>query len=181
MGLFYTGKGDKGKSFVAGKKFLKTSPEMEALGALDELNSLLGLVRSHERDRTRRAQIRAAQETLFIIQANVAAPIFGTAHKAPPLRESKLFELEAIIRRAERAVRPERGFIIPGEHRLSAWYDYARTVSRRAERATLRVAAALKLDPLVRAYVNRLSSFLFALARLSAKKSRIKEKHPSYR
>ena len=181
MGLFYTGKGDGGKSFVGRKKFDKASPAMEALGALDELNSLLGLVRSEECNRTHKARIRAAQEALFIIQANVAAPLFKSTYKAPVLSPSKLFELEEVIRRAEHIVRPGRGFIVSGEHSLAAWYDYSRAVSRRAERAALRVAKKLRLNPLLLAYLNRLSSFLFALARLSAKKSRVKELHPTYR
>ena len=72
MGLFYTGKGDKGKSIVGKKIIDKTSVEIEALGDLDELNSLLGIVRSSVSDKAFKRIILSVQENLFIIQANVA-------------------------------------------------------------------------------------------------------------
>lgn len=187
MGLFYTGKGDKGKSFVGKKKIDKTSIEIEALGDLDELNSLLGIVRSSVSNKIFKKIILDVQENLFIIQANVAG-VFYPKFKPPEFKSLKIKELEKIIDNFERKIKPAKKFIIPGASEESAWLDYARAVSRRVERSVLKIAVRRKpyairwtFDPNILAYLNRLSSLFFAMARMAVKRSSKAERYPQYR
>lgn len=204
MSIFYTGKGDKGKSYVGKQKVDKTCVEIEALGALDELNSLLGLVKSHDVSKETKAYLHNAQENLFIIQAHIASKIFRTKFAPPKFPESAIKEMEKLIRAFEKKIKPARKFVIPGAGSSSAWLDYARAVARRAERSvlllhkkTLRKAPSIqlganqgkhfrygsekKIAPEILAYLNRLSSLLFALARFETKKKKQTEKHPNYK
>lgn len=180
MGLFYTGKGDKGKSVVGKKKIDKTCLEIEGLGDLDELNSLLGLVKSKTTSREMRSILHEVQENLFIVQANLAHFMFSK-FLAPTLKKEKIAQIEKLIDEFEKKVKPEKGFIVSGSNEASAWLDYARAVARRAERSTLAFSKKRGLAPEILAYVNRLSSLLFAMGRMEAKKMKQKEGHPRYR
>jgi cob(I)alamin adenosyltransferase len=190
MGLFYTGKGDAGSSDLGGGTSVdKTSLEMSVLGNLDELNSLLGLIRSREKsDHTRRI-LRTAQEDLFTIQANIAALMFpdpdddsknNKKHEPPVLDQKKVKKIEKWIDVFESLVNPERGFVISGENEQSAWLDYSRAIARRAERSALHLNKKKNVNPDVLAYLNRLSSLLFALARVTSKEAGADEEHPKY-
>ncbi|TSC59900.1 MAG: cobalamin adenosyltransferase [Parcubacteria group bacterium LiPW_15] len=182
MGLFYTGKGDKGVSEVwDGKKLDKTSVELVALGDLDELNSLLGLVRSRTPDKNNKKVLLSVQDELFTIQANIYLLAIGRLEKAPELGEEKVRMVERIIDALEEFVGPERGFVISGEDPEEAWLDFARAVARRAERSAIELNKKMALPENVLAYLNRLSSLLFAMGRASAKKRGKKEKGPSYK
>lgn len=189
MGIFYTGKGDKGKSIVGKKKIDKTSIEVEALGDLDELNSLLGIVRSSLARRSFseggvsnkmfKDIILSVQENLFIIQANVA--VFMTPQFKPPvLKKEKITEIEKIIDDFEKKIKPARKFVISGITEESGWLDYVRAVSRRAERGVFKHSKKYKTDPAILAYLNRLSSLFFAMARMSVKMSNKIDQNPKY-
>lgn len=156
---------------------------MDALGDLDELNSLIGLVKSKIVRENIRNILHDTQEALFIIQANVAISKFGGKYPAPKLNNLKIKEIEKIIDALEKKIKPERGFIVAGETENSAWLDYARAVSRRAERSVLKYQSQKKrkLDANIIIYLNRLSSLLFAIARSDAKNSKTKEPHPTYK
>lgn len=184
MGLFYTGKGDKGKSIVGKAKIDKTSEDIDVLGELDELNSLLGLIKAKftEPAFSRfRELIHGVQENLFIIQANIANFMFGGKYKAPEFVEDKVKEVERIIDEFEAKIRPEKGFVIAGSDEISAWLDFARAVSRRTERKVIHLSKSRKILPAILSYLNRLSSLLFAMARMKSKIGNKKEKHPSYK
>lgn len=181
MGLFYTGKGDKGHSLICGKKVDKTCCEMEALGHLDELNSLLGLIRSYQIQPQFQEQLKGVQENLFIIQANLAVIMLGKKFKAPAFIHNKITELETVIDALEKEIQPAKKFVISGETQTAAWFDYARAVCRRAERKTLKLAKKKKINPDILAYLNRLSGFLFAGARYESKVAHIQETHPQYK
>lgn len=181
MRLFYTGKGDHGQSVVGRKKIPKTHPVMDALGDLDELNSLIGLVRSKVSPGNIRKTLRDVQEALFIIQARIAVSKFGSKFPAPELKGHKIKKIEEIIDQLEMRLKPERGFVVTGETEKSAWLDLVRVVARRAERSVLKYNKSKKLDRNILAYLNRLSSLFFALARWESKKSGKKERHPKYK
>lgn len=181
MGLFYTGKGDSGQSNVGGKKVSKDSPEMQALGDLDELNSLVGLVRTRVLPAKVKNVLEEVQQNLFIIQANIGAMLFGSEFPAPPMQRIKIIALEKLIELYEKQVKPRRGFIIPGSNEKSAWFDLVRTVSRRAERSVVALSKRHKVSPEILAYLNRLSSLFFALGRVMAKAVARKEKNPNYK
>lgn len=188
MALF-TGKGDGGTTKVIDSKerISKASPLPEALGTLDELNSFLGLARAA----TRRASdpaipiaeashltsaiVRDVQETLFIVQAEVA----GSDKR---IREGKTKEVEAVVNAIEMLIPPLKGFSIAGGTELSAIFDVARTLARRAERrlAGLEQTGERELSAETRAYMNRLSSLLFALARHANHAAGVPEEVPSY-
>lgn len=180
MALFYTGKGDKGKSYIGKKKYQKDLPILVTLGELDELNSLIGLVRSNIKRKKLQLELKKVQETLFIIQARVAL-IMYPKFKAPKLKKEKITELEKEIKSIEKKINPKRGFIISGINSDSAWFDYLRTVARRTERALVGLNKKHQLTPEILAYINRLSSYFYALARFEASRRGLKESNPSYK
>ncbi len=182
--MLYTGKGDDGttKAFDSKERIPKSSELPEALGTLDELNSFLGLARSIASGQARmKADARTAtilrdtQETLFIVQAEVA----GSDKR---MKEGKTKEIEAIVNQIETEIPPLKGFSIAGGCELSALLDVARTLARRAERrlAGLEVSGIRVLAPETKAYMNRLSSLLFALARLANHAAGVAEENPRY-
>ncbi len=174
---FYTGRGDDGTTtlFRGSERVRKDDARFEALGALDELNSYLGVCRSFCADDDMARMVFAAQEHIFTLQAEI-----GSAGESPvrAIGEEKLRELESEIERFSGEVGEIRNFIIPGSETLSAHFDYARSLARRAERA---VTAAGVGSPSGRAYLNRLSSLLFILARVASRRAGADEAKPSYR
>lgn len=177
--MLYTGKGDGGTTKVFGcdqQRISKSSELPEALGALDELNAFLGFAKMRATEELRIATaLRDAQETLFIIQAEVA----GADKK---VKEGSVKNIETIVNDIEKEIPPLKGFSIAGGTELSALLDIARTLSRRVERCIVAVADAKlrELSPETLAYINRLSSLLFALARLANHKAGVAEETPRY-
>ncbi len=184
--MLFTGKGDKGTTKVfdteKGKRISKASPVAEALGTLDEVNSFLGLckVASAESGFSLNSQsfehiVHTIQENLFIIQAELAG-----ADKT--LYEQKLRDAEALIHGAEKELPPITSFFISGGTELASRFDIARTLSRRAERRVVEVVESgeREMGEWSLAYLNRLSSLLYALARLTNHLSGIVEESPSY-
>jgi len=177
--MLYSGKGDDGTTQAFGcdqKRISKSSELPEALGALDELNAFLGFVKMKSASEPRIANaLRDAQEILFIIQAEVAG-----ADKR--VGESAVQEIERMVNDIEKEIPPLKGFSIAGGTELSALLDVARTLARRAERRLIAVeeAAIRELLPETKAYMNRLSSLLFALARLANHVAGVVEENPRY-
>lgn len=173
---FYTGRGDDGTTTLFGgtDRVRKDGARFEALGALDELNSYLGVCRSVCGDEDIKGAIARAQENIFILQAEA-----GSAGESPVRRidEEKIKTLETVLEKFSNEIGEMRNFIIPGGEALSAHLDYARSLARRAERA---LVAADVGSPAGRAYLNRLSSLLFVLARVAAKRAGADESKPSY-
>ena len=171
---FYTGQGDDGESVILGLggKLSKTEPIFDALGALDELNSYLGICKALAKEEKIKAALKGAQENLFIIQAELGGA------KNISIGEEKIQKLEKTIDEFGGFVGQITKFTIPGGEPLSARLDFGRALARRAERR----AAALKnqISPAALAYLNRLSSLLFVLARYANKKAGAPEGHPSY-
>ncbi len=181
MTLFYTRKGDKGFSVVGKNKVSKTCVEIEALGELDELNSMIGLLKSQKISPTLKSTLHEIQECLFITQANVAEIMLKSGFKVPTFPESKIKEAEKIIDNIEHKLKPAKGFVISGSSQTSAWLDFMRARSRAVERSVLKIKEIDKLDSNIRKYLNRLSSLFFALARWEAKRSGKKEQNPLYK
>lgn len=189
MALF-TGKGDGGTTKVLDSKerVPKSSELPECLGTLDEVNSYIGLAKAHARVSTdpefvvegemrKTSQIlHEVQETLFIVQAEVA----GSDKR---FAEERIKEAEAIIHAIEAVIPSIVSFSIVGGTELSAILDVARTLARRAERrlSGIEVSGLRTLSDPTRAYMNRLSSLLFALARYANHAAGVKEENPSYK
>ncbi len=177
---FFTGKGDKGKSYICGGTHAKTCVEIVALGDLDELNSLLGVVRNMAVPAATKKLLVEVQNDLFTIQANVYRALVPKVGSVPALAAEKVRDMERVIAAIEKRVPPVRSFIIPGTTPASAWLDYARAVARRAERGVLTVARKKKLASPIFVYLNRLSSLLYALARDASARAKKREQGPSY-
>jgi len=179
--MLYTKNGDNGKTniFWCDQKLSKSSAIAEALGCLDETNSYLGVIKCKVKGKKFKKEkiqdlIRNIQNNLFIIQAQVA----GADKK---IREEEVEKLERIIDDIEKELLPIKSFMIPGANELSANFDFARTLARRAERRVVAVhdEEITKIDYLTLSHLNRLSSFLYAFARYSAKWSGAEES-PKY-
>jgi cob(I)alamin adenosyltransferase len=156
----YTKKGDKGKTSLytlprARKiRIAKSAPEIEALGAIDEVNSYLGVVAAIS-DTNLRGEIEKIQNNLFTISS-----LLAQADLEFPGARTK--ELEKKIDRLEKGLPPLANFILPGGCEVGAGLHFARTLVRKAERATV----ALKdVRPEILSYLNRLSDYIFLLAR----------------
>lgn len=176
--MLYTGKGDGGTTRVFGcdqQRISKSSELPEALGALDELNAYLGYVRMRSNEPRISTIVKEVQETLFIVQAEVA----GADKK---IKEGTVDQVEELVNTIEKEIPPLKGFSIAGGTELSALLDVARTLSRRAERRLVAVtdAGLRELAPETKAYMNRLSSLLFALARLANHLAGVPEENPKY-
>jgi cob(I)alamin adenosyltransferase len=181
--LFYTGKGDGGKSQVGKKKFSKAGPMLELLGALDELNSAGGFARSVAKGKSIRlnSKILRIQEILFIAQAEVAASALGFPRPKNPISSIHITELEKMIGEVDKILPPLKSFVIPGGSELASRLDLARTTARRTERMAVRLSEnKQKISGEILKFLNRLSSVFFALARMANKLEGIKEQHPNY-
>ena len=156
---------------------------MGVLGSLDELNSLLGLVRNQKISASAKKEVRNVQEKLFIVQAHCAYAMMKMESRAPKISVEEIARVEKVIDALEKKVRPGKHFIIPGATEGSAWLDYARAVSRRVEREMIILCKKNKRyhSPTILTYLNRLSSLLYALARAEVKLSKKKEDRPSYK
>jgi cob(I)alamin adenosyltransferase len=162
--------------FGTKKRFPKSASIYDALGTLDELNSLLGVCTARCRAEKRTTldiaeAIQNVQQCLFVAQAELAG-----AQKS--ITQGQIDTLEHIIDTIEGVAGNPHAFVISGATELSGLLDYARAVSRRAERAVLKSRAAL--SPTTRTYLNRLSSLLYALARSATARAGITEISPSY-
>lgn len=177
---FFTGKGDKGNSDLGGgKKVSKSSCNTQLLGSLDELNSWLGVCISSTDDSLVTKSIRDIQESIFLIQAEIASVMAGY-EPSKKITEQKTKDLENIIIEIDKDLPEIKKFIIPGGSKESANLDFARTLARRAERKAVMLNKKSEVSSPILSYLNRLSSILFALARYENKKRGFKEEHPSY-
>lgn len=177
--MLYTRTGDSGTSGLYGtrERLPKDSPVFEALGTLDELNSLLGLCRLEARAAGKfdiSENLISVQECLFMLQAEIAGADQSILQK-------KTEALENMINLVEDTIGSPNAFVIPGATKLSSLCDYARTVARRAERRVVHLLPAQLIAPESLTYMNRLSSYLYALARQDAAVESTQELHPAYK
>jgi len=184
--MLYTRKGDKGttKTFGCDQRISKSSIIAEALGSLDETNSFLGFCKVKIKKEkfiisgtVKGSQvIHNIQKNLFIIQAELAGASMS-------IEEEKVKEMEKIIDSIEKKLPPIKTFFISGGTELASLFDIARTISRKTERRVVKVSEENKIPikKFTLAYLNRLSSLLYAFARLANYKAGIKEEGPNYK
>lgn len=169
----YTKTGDKGQtSLVGGSRVAKTDSRLEAYGTIDELNSVLGLVRSHLRGSNLDAfesvidgALQTVQNNLFNIGSHLACEDEKLRAGLPKPNSAHLLALEKDMDLWEAELPPLKNFILPGGSLLAAFAHQARTVCRRAERETVRLSERATIDPETVVYLNRMSDWLFLLAR----------------
>ncbi len=167
----YTKTGDKGTtSLIGGTRVEKNHYRLEAYGTIDELNSFLGLLRSKTKEEPVKEIILDIQNTLFSVGAYLA--LEKNTKKIPDyaiISAEKVTKLEEIIDKIQDNLPKLTNFIIYGEDELSAICHVCRAVSRRAERNITTVNQEDKVDDNLLKYINRLSDFLFILARYYTK------------
>lgn len=173
----YTKTGDKGTTALfTGKRVPKHHIRIESYGTLDELNSWLGLIRDQEVDAHYQGILEHIQDKLFTLGAILATePTKDNRLKIPRINEEDCLVLEREIDAMNEALPPMTHFILPGGHTTVSYCHVARTVCRRAERMITLLHEEAPLPDTVLAYVNRLSDYLFVLARKLSKDLKAKE------
>ncbi len=168
LNRIYTKSGDGGETGLGdGSRVPKDAARVAAFGEVDELNAVLGLVTANCPDCPERALLFVIENDLFDVGADLCVP------QAPDEGEGKALRvvavqyerLEKAIDRLNEGLEPLRSFILPGGTPAAAWLHLARTVCRRAERAVVTLMHIEKVNTHALIYLNRLSDFLFVLAR----------------
>jgi cob(I)alamin adenosyltransferase len=171
LNKIYTRTGDAGTTgLVDGSRLPKHDVRMEAIGAVDEANSALGLAAAILGDNEHAQQLFRIQNDLFDLGADLATPATEDDDFAPSEMVLRMVAaqtewLEQAIDAANANLEPLTSFVLPGGSEASARLHVARAATRRAERAMTAMAAQLRTNPQALAYINRLSDYLFVLAR----------------
>lgn len=177
----YTKGGDKGTtSLVGGKRVPKNHPRVEAYGDLDELISFIGIIISDTGIVQVKEHLRKIQEELMLISAHFASD--GSSKSLKEVKEEAVAFLEGEIDRMTALLPPQTAFILPGAPRVSSECHVARTICRRAERHALAIGTggegntevSVQVEVEMR-YLNRLSDYLFTLARFLCIENKEKE------
>lgn len=168
LNKIYTRTGDKGDTgLVDGSRIAKHAPRVAAYGDVDEVNSLIGLVRLHTSG-SADTMLGRIQNELFDLGADLATPgdDYDDTSKALRIIPSQIERLEREIDEMNTRLEALTSFILPGGSVASAHLHYARTVTRRAERTITHAREHTSINPLAIEYINRLSDHLFVMARL---------------
>jgi cob(I)alamin adenosyltransferase len=171
----YTRTGDGGETgLFGGGRVGKDDARVEAYGAVDELNAVLGWIRSQAADVELADRLGILQADLFAIGSHLASPPPPPGRRRPslpPLPETRIDQMERWIDDADTELEPLRSFILPAGDPSAAALHLARTVCRRAERRVVSLARSQTVEPGVVVYLNRLSDLLFMLARLANRRA----------
>ncbi|MCK5468887.1 MAG: cob(I)yrinic acid a,c-diamide adenosyltransferase [Cyclobacteriaceae bacterium] len=162
----YTKTGDKGKtSLLGGTRVSKSHERINAYGTIDELNSFLGLVSDLDHNDERAKFIQNIQSRLFTIGSSLAAESDKAKEFKPDLEDNDVKDLELAIDGMNVSLAPMKNFILPGGNQLVSTTHIARTVCRRAERLIIKLSESEDIEEIITKYLNRLSDYLFVLAR----------------
>ncbi|MCW3118471.1 MAG: cob(I)yrinic acid a,c-diamide adenosyltransferase [Chitinophagaceae bacterium] len=174
----YTKTGDKGTtSLIGGTKIPKSHLRIEAYGTIDELNSYIGLCRDLVSNEQSRKILSEIQDRLFTIGSSLACdPVKDPKMKIPDLKETDIALLESEIDIMNEKIPPMKNFILPGGHIAVSHLHIARCICRRAERCVVRLEIEKhETEPVILKYLNRLSDYLFILARYTGHQLGIEE------
>ena len=169
----YTKTGDKGAtSLIGGTKVPKNDIRIETYGTVDELNSWIGLINDYLNSSEFTKELREIQDRLFTIGSALACDAEKEAKmKLPDLHQEDIKLLEARIDDMTAVLPPMKSFLLPGGHVTVSSIHICRTVCRRAERLAVSMQEnELFIDPKIIQYLNRLSDYLFTLARYAGHK-----------
>jgi len=163
----YTKTGDKGEtSLIGGTRVLKYHDRIEAYGTLDELNSFVGYLRDQLSKEHIREVLLHVQVNLFTAESMLATdPDKVPDRTLPSLSEDHVLELENEIDGMNLHLPVINYFILPGGHPLVSLCHVCRTICRRSERIIIKLASGTAVDEILIKYINRLSDYLFVLAR----------------
>jgi len=166
----YTRRGDKGETSLFGsKRVSKDSPRIEAFGAIDELNSCIGVAISFSTSGSLSTPLKRVPKLLFVAGADLATELAarGAGEKVPRIGGEDTRWLERESDELLTKLPPLKNFIIPGGGQSAATLQLARSMCRRAERRIVAVGRVEAINPELLPFVNRLSTYLFNLARYS--------------
>ena len=164
----YTKAGDQGKtSLIGGTRVPKSHIRIESYGTVDELNSFIGLLSDMVEDTKIKTDLKEIQDRLFTVGSSLACdPEKESALRIPDLKEEDITGLELAMDQMNEVLAPMKSFIIPGGHQAISTAHIARCVCRRAERWCVNMQEEdIFVETLVIKYLNRLSDYLFTLAR----------------
>ena len=174
----YTRTGDRGETgLVGGQRVPKDSTRIEAYGTLDELNAVVGLVRTFNDERLDEGEhhrrldeiLRKIQNQLFDLGSELATPPGAEYEGMFRFGEGEVRELETLMDECQKDLAPLKSFTLPGGGRINAFMHLARTVCRRLEREVLRLSREESINEWDLKFVNRLSDTFFVLGRWVAK------------
>jgi cob(I)alamin adenosyltransferase len=172
----YTKTGDKGyTSLIGGTRVPKHHLRIESYGTVDELNSYIGLIRDQELNDYDKGILKQIQDRLFTIGSLLAADPEKSKMVIPDLYPEDIELLEKEIDRMNELLPELRHFILPGGSNSISYCHIARCVCRRAERLSVHLAEESTVDEKVNVYLNRLSDYLFTLARLIGHDAKVPE------
>jgi cob(I)alamin adenosyltransferase len=172
LNKIYTKTGDAGETGLAdGSRIRKDDPLVQAIGDVDEVNSVIGVALLAITDADIAAMLGRIQNELFDLGADLATPGEDFAPTEMTLRivQPQIDRLEREIDRMNESLQPLRSFILPGGSGGSAQVHVARAIARRAERRAVAASHERQLNPIALIYLNRLSDLLFVAARYLAK------------
>jgi cob(I)alamin adenosyltransferase len=162
----YTRTGDKGStSLIGGTRVPKYHLRIEAYGTVDELNSYIGLIRCQEIDAHTTQMLKEIQDRLFTIGSSLAADPERSRMKIPDLHAEDVILLETEMDQMNLLLPELTHFVLPGGNTIVSYCHVARCICRRAERITVHLASESHVDEKMTIYLNRLSDYLFVLAR----------------
>ncbi|RYD75980.1 MAG: cob(I)yrinic acid a,c-diamide adenosyltransferase [Sphingobacteriales bacterium] len=162
----YTKTGDKGQtSLIGGTRVPKYHLRIETYGTVDELNSYIGLIGCQAIDNHYKILLKEIQDRLFTVGASLAADPEKSKMKIPDLHAADVALLEEEIDAMNRLLPDLKHFVLPGGNTVVSYCHLARCVCRRAERLTVELAENSFVDEQIKVYLNRLSDYLFVLAR----------------
>ena len=166
----YTKTGDQGMtSLFGGKRVSKADLRIETYGTVDELNSWIGVLRDQDVNQSRKEILLIVQDRLFTMGSMLATEPGNKKVKIPVLSADDVTFLENQIDAMDSELPPMRSFVLPGGHAAVSFAHVARTVCRRAERLVIALNDSEPVDTLITVYLNRLSDYLFVLARKMTK------------
>lgn len=167
----YTKTGDKGEtSLLGGTRVPKYHDRIEAYGTIDELNSYIGLLRDQDINAWHKEILLRIQDRLFTAESMLATdPLNVPDYALPQMHDEDILMLEKEIDKMNELLPPLTSFILPGGHAAASHAHIARCICRRAERLTIKLSVSSPVDMIIIKYLNRLSDFLFILARLLVK------------
>lgn len=172
LNKIYTKTGDDGTTgLVGGARVAKNDPRMAAIGDVDELNSVLGVAICQLDDAKLLKSLQVIQNDLFDLGADLATPAdegddFAPSEMVLRITPSQVERLESEIDAVNDGLDPLTSFILPGGSNAAAAIHLARATARRAERTAVSAAQVMALNPQALAYLNRLSDYLFVVARM---------------
>ena len=180
LSRIYTRTGDKGQTaLVGGKRVPKESARLEAYGTIDELNTIVGIVRTLLPEYRKglgadydwySGMLRRIQNELFDVGSELATPADAEYEGMHKLSEAETAQIEHEMDRMQQELEPLKSFTLPGGGKLNAFLHQARTVCRRAERVCWALKRAEPINDHLLIYVNRLSDHLFVQSRWVAKR-----------